>query len=152
MGSVDTLRRATRVPVLLAIVTPLSAFAGSPPVLSAPRSADPVNRPSGSPGADVPSIRVRYHDLDLTTPEGVAALYLRIHRASRDQCGASSPPTGTRLISAASSVCVRVSISAAIRQIGVPGLAALDAVQQALDAATSSVDLCDRTPRAKIII
>jgi UrcA family protein len=34
-----------------------------------------------------PSVTVRYHDLNLNSPEGVAALYGRISSAAREVCG-----------------------------------------------------------------
>src|SRR5207248_2758373 len=39
-----------------------------------------------------PSVVVRYHDLNLDTPEGVANLYQRIHAAAVDVCKSVEGP------------------------------------------------------------
>jgi UrcA family protein len=41
---------------------------------------------------EVPSKTVRYHDLNLNSPEGVASLYERIHAAALDVCKSSQGP------------------------------------------------------------
>jgi UrcA family protein len=45
------------------------------------------------PGSDAaPSEVVRYHDLDLNSPEGIASLYDRIHAAAIDVCKSAAGP------------------------------------------------------------
>ena len=41
---------------------------------------------------EVPSKTVRYHDLNLNSPEGVASLYERIHAAALDVCQSAEGP------------------------------------------------------------
>lgn len=36
--------------------------------------------------SEAPSVTVTYHDLDLSSPEGIAGLYERIHGAAVDVC------------------------------------------------------------------
>ncbi len=110
---------------------------------AAARAAEPEAR----------SIRITYRDLDVTTPQGIAALYLRVRHAAEDVCGARQAPTGSRLLAASTDACVSSTVRSAIHQIGVPGLAALEAEQQALrEAAAPDRSVCDAPPRAKIII
>jgi UrcA family protein len=45
-----------------------------------------------APGDEAPSVTVRYHDLNLNSPEGVAALYQRIHTAAVDVCKQAEGP------------------------------------------------------------
>jgi UrcA family protein len=45
---------------------------------------------------DAPSVTVRYHDLNLNSPEGVASLYGRIHAAALDVCKQAE---GSQLVS-----------------------------------------------------
>jgi UrcA family protein len=99
------------------------------------------------------SIRIAYHDLDLATPEGIAALYVRIRRAAAEVCDANRPVTGTRMVQREAEACVRRSVVATVRQIGAPGLAALDLEQQALGEETPPPRaMCETPVRARIII
>lgn len=41
---------------------------------------------------EVPSRTVRYHDLNLNSPEGVVSLYERIHAAALDVCRSAESP------------------------------------------------------------
>jgi UrcA family protein len=41
---------------------------------------------------EVPSKTVRYHDLNLNSPEGIASLYERIHAAALDVCKSAEGP------------------------------------------------------------
>ena len=41
---------------------------------------------------EVPSKTVRYHDLNLNSPEGVVSLYERIHAAALDVCRSAEGP------------------------------------------------------------
>jgi hypothetical protein len=60
--------------------------------------------------------------------------------------------TGTRLVTDAFQRCVRTAVASTVKQIGVPGLAALDATRQVLsEPARSSRSMCDRPGRATII-
>jgi UrcA family protein len=45
-----------------------------------------------TPVDEAPSVTVRYHDLNLNSPEGVAALYRRIHTAAVDVCKEAEGP------------------------------------------------------------
>lgn len=106
-----------------------------------------------APGnAERPSVRVPYGDLDLRTPQGVATLYGRVRQAAMDVCDARQPLIGTRLISATAAACVRRSMESIVRQLAVPGLAALHAEQQALLDALAAKPACDVVQRTRIII
>jgi len=41
---------------------------------------------------EAPSVTVRYHDLNLNSPEGVASLYRRIHAAAVNVCESTEGP------------------------------------------------------------
>jgi UrcA family protein len=41
---------------------------------------------------EAPSVTVRYYDLNLNSPEGIASLYRRIHGAAVDVCESSEGP------------------------------------------------------------
>ncbi|MFA6218772.1 MAG: UrcA family protein [Erythrobacter sp.] len=58
--------------------------------LAAPAAAIPAN-------AEPYSMRVKYSDLNLATPEGLAHLERRIDNAARKVCGFERSVTGTRL-------------------------------------------------------
>jgi UrcA family protein len=72
-------------------------------------------------GADVPSRRVRFADLDLTRGAGAAVLYSRIHSAAREVCEpaiVSFPQkwmVGTRR-------CVDEAIARAVADVNTPAL------------------------------
>ncbi|MBS0393659.1 MAG: UrcA family protein [Proteobacteria bacterium] len=136
--------------ILLAPLALPGVSAAADPARAAPhRTAAPAR----TPAPEAQSIRISYRDLDVTTPQGVAALYLRVRHAAEDVCGARQAPTGTRLLAASTDACVRSTVRAAVHQIGVPGLAALEAEQQALhEAAVPDRSLCDAPRRVKIII
>ena len=155
MGTSDKLPCAVWLAVVLATLAPALAQA-APPTLQGSAPVRPVSQRSvGSNSADRESrsIRIAYHDLDLTTPEGIAALYVRIHRAAAELCDANSAPTGTRIVAAGANACVRNSISATVKQIGIPGLATLEAEQQVLGTSVAAPKpQCDAPARAKIII
>lgn len=42
---------------------------------------------AASPASELPSVEVRYADLDLSKPAGVQVLYRRIRAAAREVCG-----------------------------------------------------------------
>lgn len=74
--------------------TPLMALAASLAVLTAvPASAE--------------SITVEHRDLNLSSPEGQAALDQRIDRAARKVCGLDEQRTGTRLAPLKDTKCYR---------------------------------------------
>ena len=134
-------------PAYVAAAPPDGPAAGAPRTTAAARSIA-----QGGTAGDPRSVRIAYHDLDLATPEGIAALYVRIRRAAVEVCDAGRPPTGTRVIRPETEACVRRSVGATVRQIGVPGLAALDAEQQVLREEAAAPPACETPVRAKIII
>ena len=69
------------------------------------------------------SIVVKYADLDLTRPEDVKVLYLRIHRAAARACGERSI-TGSNLPLPSWSSCVAQAVDAAVTQLDRPALSA----------------------------
>jgi UrcA family protein len=155
MRTVDKLPFAAGLAALLAVLVPGLVLA-DPAASAGNAKARPaaLHHIVGSHDSTEPrSIRIAYSDLDLKTPEGMAALFIRIHRAAEDLCGANSAMTGTRLVGAAAEACVRSSVATTIRQIGVPGLATLDAEPLVLGGATAPAKpQCDTPVRAKIII
>lgn len=72
---------------------------------------------------EVRSETVRFDDLNLASPAGVQALYLRIRTAARDVCGPSEI-TGERAASAAWKDCVNASVNQAVRKVDHPLLSA----------------------------
>jgi UrcA family protein len=132
---------------LLALTTP-AVLAGP----HSPVAERTVPVPTSEHSDAAPSVRIAYHDLDIATPQGIATLYVRIRRAAADVCGAGRPETGTRLSTGAIDACTRRAVDATIRQIGVPGLVALQAEQQALSEAASQGPQCEIPPRPRIII
>ena len=155
MGRSNKLPCAVWLAVVLAALAPALAEAAPPstqPSEAARRVSQRAITPSAADG-ESRSIRIAYHDLDLATPEGIAALYVRIHRAAAELCDATNAPIGTRIVAASASACVRASVAATVKQIGVPGLATLEAEQQVLGtAATPPKPQCDAPARAKLII
>jgi UrcA family protein len=150
-------RRHALVLALLAVVAPSLAFAASPPApVDTPANhgsrAEATSSPAAFDAAAAPSVRLSYRDLNLSTPEGIATLYLRIHHAAVQVCDANHYTTGTR-IDPAIDRCVQAAVAATVKQIGSPGLAALELEQRALGvAADGAKSLCDRPARAKLII
>ena len=134
-------------PAYAAAAPPDGASAGAPRAASAARSI-----PQGGNAGEPRSVRIAYHDLDLATPEGIAALYVRIRRAAVEVCDAGRPLTGTRVIRPETEACVRRSVVATVRQIGIPGLATLDAEQQVLREEAAPPPTCEAPVRAKLII
>ena len=81
---------------------------------------------AASPAADSPEVRsitVKYADLNLSTPEGAAALYGRIRGAARNVCAAS----GVRDLSVRSGeeACVHKAILDAVTSVNKPALFAV---------------------------
>jgi UrcA family protein len=77
---------------------------------------------------DAPGIRIVYHDLNLATPAGVAALYARIRAAAEHYCDPARPVTGTRL-STAFDRCVKDAVATTVQKVNQPGLSALHAAR-----------------------
>ena len=71
---------------------------------------------------------VRFDDLNLATPAGLQALYLRIQNAARSVCGSAELP-GSRVASEAWTDCVTASIRGAISEVNQPALTAYYATQ-----------------------
>lgn len=66
-------------------------------------------------GNDVPTVTVRYSDLDLGTQAGATALYNRIRRAAEQVCG---DPSSRQLAEvAAVRACVDRAISSSVRSV-----------------------------------
>lgn len=80
-------------------------------------------------GDKVPALRVSYADLDLTTPEGITELYVRVREAARRVCEPLRLRTGT-LVSDRYDTCVREAIGATGRRLRAPALMALYAGEQ----------------------
>jgi UrcA family protein len=70
-------------------------------------------------GDEVRSETVKFQDLNVDTPAGVAALYNRIHGAARRVC-AQSDPVAARGVGA----CIRKAEGKAITDLNLPGLTA----------------------------
>ena len=72
----------------------------------------------------LPSKRVSYADLDISTPAGAKVLYSRITRAAKDVC---SSYTGFDPLGAAQlrNRCVDFAIANAVKDVGSPALSAL---------------------------
>jgi UrcA family protein len=69
-----------------------------------------------SPTDEVPSVRVRYDDLNLSTPAGSKALYSRIVRAAREVC--PDPYSSRELdVRAASDRCQAAAIAKAVNDV-----------------------------------
>jgi UrcA family protein len=155
MRSIAGLTAKAWLPILAAsLVAPACAIAAPPDDLGAGAAHAAAARAvrSTTPPGEPRSIRIAYHDLDIATPQGIAALYVRIRQAAVDVCDAARPLTGTRMIRPETEACVRRSIVATVQQIGVPGLAALDAEQQVLGQEAAARPSCEAPVRAKIII
>jgi UrcA family protein len=71
----------------------------------------------------LPSQVVRYDDLNLAQPRGVAILYARIHAAAEMVCG-QAQRIGSRLVSNAWKVCVAEAVDQAVAKVDRPALTA----------------------------
>jgi UrcA family protein len=69
---------------------------------------------------DVPSKTVRFHDLDITTPAGAKALYLRIRAAARDVCERSAGSDA--IFREAMTGCIDTAIDKAVKDVNAPML------------------------------
>jgi len=75
------------------------------------------------PAAELPTVTVRYADLNLNTPAGVEMLYARLRAASRSVCGVVDAH-GLNDAQAAKS-CYREVLEAAVENVHLPTLTAL---------------------------
>jgi UrcA family protein len=78
---------------------------------------------AGTPAEPPASVRVSYHDLNLSTDTGSQALYARIVAAARQVC----PVSDIRNLSevAAAQACRTEAIARAVREVNSPRLASL---------------------------
>jgi len=75
--------------------------------------------------SDFPSVVVKFADLNLSNPEGVTALYRRIHNAARDVCKSYDIRSGSYTLAGSGDPCVRKAIQDAVNKVGHPALLAL---------------------------
>ena len=92
--------------LLLAAVWQYPAFASTPPA-----------------GEDVRRVTVRFDDLNLEQPRGVAALYRRLRLAAQQACGEPQRP-GEAIISPAWRACVAQAVERAVVTVDRPALTA----------------------------
>jgi UrcA family protein len=92
------------------------AFAGLVSGLALPAQADEAS--------SEPSIKVKFRDLDLSKPEGAAALYQRIERSARLVCTDSSSPYDAGRVETFKR-CYEGAIQDAVASINQPQLTAL---------------------------
>jgi UrcA family protein len=65
-----------------------------------------------------PSVTVRYHDLNLSSPEGVASLYGRIHAAALDVCKQEEgPQLVSRVLWTGWNECVAHAVANAVQAV-----------------------------------
>jgi UrcA family protein len=74
-------------------------------------------------GEEVRRIVVRFGDLNLEQPAGVAALYRRLKLAAKQVCGESEPP-GSAITSAAWRACEAQAVDRAVVTVDRPSLTA----------------------------
>ena len=73
---------------------------------------------AAAPVDEAPSKTVRYHDLNLNSPEGVANLYERIHAAALDVCKSAEGPWRQDLESwTAWDWCVNHAVAGAVQSV-----------------------------------
>lgn len=70
-------------------------------------------------GEPVRSEIVKFQDLNLSNPEGVQALYGRIHAAAKRVCSQTDP-----MFKSAAAVCARKAEAQAVAKVGLPQLVA----------------------------
>jgi UrcA family protein len=78
-------------------------------------------------GDEVRQVVVRFGDLNLSNPQGAAALYRRISIAAAEVCGAFDVSVRDRELGyrAGTTTCVRTAISGAVTKVGRPELFAI---------------------------
>jgi UrcA family protein len=74
---------------------------------------------------DIPSVVVKYADLNLSNPEGVAVLYRRINAAARDVCKSYDIHSGSERLPGSADPCYRKALQDAVNKVGHPGLSAM---------------------------
>jgi UrcA family protein len=79
--------------------------------------------PEATAGAALPARVVRFDDLNLGQPRGVAMLYGRIQAAAAQVCG-DAQRVGSRIVSTAWQVCVAKAVDRAVAQVDRPALTA----------------------------
>jgi UrcA family protein len=110
---VNTNNRSSWLPGVLA-TTAVCAVASTLPTVCA--AAD---------SSDLPTVVVKYADLNLSNPEGVTALYRRITAAARDVCQHYDIRSGSSLRPGAADPCVRKALQDAVTKVGHPALSAM---------------------------
>jgi UrcA family protein len=81
--------------------------------LSAAQSAPALARVD-----EAPSIIVRYHDLNLDNPQGIASLYGRIHGAAVDVCKSEEGPQHiNRVLWDEWNTCINHAVAEAVRAV-----------------------------------
>ena len=67
---------------------------------------------------EAPSVTVRYYDLNLNNPEGIAGLYGRIHAAAVDVCkSAEGPQIANRVFRSDWNGCVADTVANAVKAV-----------------------------------
>jgi UrcA family protein len=113
---------------MVTVVTKLTTFRRSLAVAGAFAAlAITTNSFAGPPSDDMPSVTVRYSDLDLATTAGVNVLYRRIANAARQVC----PDVYSRDLDvvAASTRCQANAVARAVRELNNPQLALVHATR-----------------------
>jgi UrcA family protein len=82
-----------------------------------------VNARSAERAAELPSVTVRYTDLNLNTHAGVEALYARLRAAARDVCSVGLRRSLTNVMAA--KTCYRQTLANAVDEMKSPTLSAL---------------------------
>lgn len=83
---------------------------------------------AGTPAPDdVPTVRVHYQDLDLSTEYGAATLYKRIESAAKQVCPATNAMSART--SQLAQKCVAAAIERAVADVNSPQLARLSALR-----------------------
>lgn len=82
---------------------------------------------AAAPGDDVPTVAVRYNDLNLATSAGVSALYQRIAHAARQVC--PDPYTRDLAMVAAAESCQAEAIARAVSEVNNKQLALVHAAR-----------------------
>ena len=77
--------------------------------------------------ADLPSVTVRYADLNLNTPAGVETLYSRLRTASRALCNVDERRSLVEVMAAKS--CYRQVLATAVNDANLPTLTTLHRVE-----------------------
>jgi len=91
-----------------------------------------------------PAVTVSFRDLDLTTPQGTAILYLRIRNAARSVCG----PRDTVFVEERTrwSECVDESIANAVAKVGNARLTAYHQARTGRHRATATAQIANSAP------